>query len=83
MLKKQLVNKELLNLKEELKNIRLQMKVNEEMFNLASDEYLVEAIIYDKMSLNARHGFLVSEIRKLENLNKKDINLNVLIENKI
>ncbi len=69
-MKKKEDNKELTLLKQELKNIRVQMKINEEMFNLASDEYLVESIIYEKMSLTARHGFLVSKIRSYETENQ-------------
>ncbi len=66
MIKKKFENIELKELKEELKSVRLQMKINDGMFNLASDEYLVESIIFEKMSLNARHSFLVSKIKEHE-----------------
>ncbi len=70
-MKKTSENTELKKLKEELKNLRIQMKINDGMFDIVSDENLVDSLIYEKMSLTARHGYLINKIREFEKLNQE------------
>ncbi len=49
---------------EELENLRERIEANEAMFNLASDNELIEAMIYEQKSLHARFAYLLKTAKE-------------------
>ena len=56
---------QLMTLKEDLKYCEMQMKRTEMLFQLATDENLIEARIYEMKSLAKHYDYLMGTIRKL------------------
>lgn len=44
---------------EELETIKSRIDANEAMFNLASDEEIIDAMIYEQKSLHSRYAYLL------------------------
>lgn len=44
---------------EELETIKNRIDANETMFNLASDEEIIDAMIYEQKSLHSRYAYLL------------------------
>ena len=48
----------------ELEQISARLEKNELLFNLADDDMLIEAAIYEKQALNARYAFLLKNAKE-------------------
>ena len=47
----------------ELERISDMLKKNETLFNIAEDEKMVEAVIYEQMSLQSRYIYMLNQAR--------------------
>ena len=47
----------------ELERITDMLKKNETLFNIAEDEKMVEAVIYEQMSLQSRYIYMINQAR--------------------
>ncbi len=57
--------KQINELREELRNCEMLLKRTEMLFELATDEKLIEARIYEMKSLSKHYEYLISSIRAL------------------
>ncbi|MDE6724519.1 MAG: DUF2508 family protein, partial [Ruminiclostridium sp.] len=48
----------------ELEHISDMLKKNETLFNIAEDEKMVEAVIYEQMSLQSRYIYMLNQARE-------------------
>lgn len=48
----------------ELERITDMLKKNETLFNIAEDEKMVEAVIYEQMSLQSRYIYMLNKARE-------------------
>ena len=48
----------------ELERITDMLKKNETLFNIAEDEKMVEAVIYEQMSLQSRYIYMINQARE-------------------
>lgn len=48
-----------MNLMGQIKECEFQMRRNEQVFNMQIEEGLIDALIYERESLRARHGYLM------------------------
>ncbi|MBD5080779.1 MAG: DUF2508 family protein [Ruminococcaceae bacterium] len=48
----------------ELERISDMLKKNETLFNIAEDEKMVEAVIYEQMSLQSRYIYMLNQARE-------------------
>lgn len=60
-------------LKEELRNCEVMLKRAEQMFDMTTDEYLIEARIYEIKSLIKHHDYLICTLKQL--MRKETINV--------
>ncbi len=64
-------------LKEEIKECIELIHLNEVSYSFATDEELITALIYEKISLGHRHSYLINRIRELQKLNDEKIGVTV------
>ncbi len=61
------------DLKEEIRNCEIMLKRAEEMFDMTTDDYLIEARIYEIKSLIKHHDYLIRTLKQL--MQKETINV--------
>lgn len=59
-------NKEQREIIEELENLKTKIDFNEAMFNLTSENDLVDAIIYEQKSLRSKYSYLLKLAKEKE-----------------
>lgn len=69
--------KQINELKEELRSCQRQMKRTRTLFEMSTDENLIEARIYEMKSLAKHHDYIVSAIRDLMETEQKNFPVNI------
>ncbi len=64
--KKKLREKEINELRENIEKLEQEMKQNEICFNMVTDEYLLDSIIYEYNAQKAKMSYLIKEAKKME-----------------
>ena len=64
--KKKLREKELNNLKKDIEDLENEMKQNEICFNMITDEYLLDSVIYEYNAQKAKMNYFMREAKKME-----------------
>lgn len=59
-------------LKEEIRNCEKLIRRAQSLFELSTDEDLIEARIYELKSLNKHYDYLISHARRLEETEERD-----------
>ena len=60
-------NAEVAELKKELENCRFLIERNDTMFNMSTDENLIDAQIYERESLRWQYCYILSRLKEKEN----------------
>ncbi len=60
-----------LSIEKDIKYINSRLEYVRKSFDMVSDEKLIDAIIYEEISLKARHDFLTKRAKELKNPFKK------------
>ena len=53
------------NLREDIQNLEAEIKRTETVFNLATDEYLLESVIYEQNAQKAKMNYLLKLAKEL------------------
>ena len=69
--------KQINELKEELRSCQRQMKRTRTLFEMSTDENLIEARIYEMKSLAKHHDYIVCAIRDLMETEQKNFPVNI------
>ena len=64
--KKKLREKELEELRSDIEELEKAMKQNEICFNMVTDEYLLDSVIYEYNAQKAKMNYFMREAKKLE-----------------
>lgn len=64
--KKKLREKELEELRSDIEELEKAMKQNEIYFNMITDEYLLDSVIYEYNAQKAKMNYFMREAKKLE-----------------
>lgn len=64
--KKKLREKELEELRNDIEELEKAMKQNEIYFNMITDEYLLDSVIYEYNAQKAKMNYFMREAKKLE-----------------
>lgn len=64
--RKKLREKELKELRESIENLEREMKQNEICFNMVTDEYLLDSVIYEYNAQKAKMNYFLKEAKKVE-----------------
>ena len=64
--RKKLREKELNELRESIENLEREMKQNEICFNMVTDEYLLDSVIYEYNAQKAKMNYFLKEAKKVE-----------------
>ena len=64
-LKEKKRQKEIEELRRDINNLEMEMKQNEVNFNLITDEYLLDSVIYEHNAQTAKMNYLLREAKKI------------------